>query len=178
MTMQQDSTHPTGVAADETSEGSGKVLRARERKANAALQLRLAGATWDEVAEVIGYPTAREALVATERALERELRTEESQKMMRGLAGKRLERLLRSVWTKAIDEKNPEHLNAVTKARELIAQHTKLFGLDAPTEVTLHTPAAQELEQWVAEVTKVNRPELEEADIFDAEILDDTAEGA
>lgn len=166
--MRQDSSHPTGVAPDEGDKNNDQTLiRARDRKANAALQMRLAGATWEEIAEAIGYPTARAALVATERALEKELQTEESQKAMRGIAGKRLERLLRGVWTKAINPDNPEHLAAVTKARELIGQHSKLYGLDAPTEHVVHSPSQQELEAWVSEVVVLQRPQLEEGDIFD-----------
>lgn len=170
--MKQDSTHPTGVS-DDSPNGGSNVARARERKANAAIQLRIAGASWDEVAQALGYPTARHALVATEKALERELKTEENQMAMRSLAGKRLERLLRGVWTKAIDPANPEHLVAVDRARLIIDRHAKLYGLDAPTEVVVTNPSQQELEKWVATVIGQSRPALEEADIFDAEVLGD-----
>ena len=165
--QQQDSADETGVISDD--KGGRALTRARDRKANAALQLKMAGATWEEIASTIGYPTARAALVATERALEKELRTEESQSQMRGLAGKRLERLLRSVWTKAINPDHPEHLAAVTKAREILASHSKLYGLDAPTEMVVHSPAQQELEKWVAEAVGQTVPQLEEANIFEAE---------
>lgn len=152
------------------------MARARDRKANAAVQLRIAGASWDEVAQVIGYPSARTALVAVERALEKELHTEENQKQMRRLAGQRLERLLRGVWTKAINEKHPEHLLAVDKARQIIDRHAKLYGLDAPTEFVVSSPTASELEKWVSTVINETRPALEEGDIFDAEIIDDEEE--
>lgn len=167
----QDSSDPTGVVAEHPN--GNDAIRARERKANAAIQLRVAGAEWEEIAQVLGYPTARAALVATERALERELRAEGSKDAMRSMAGKRLERLLRSVWSKAINENSPEQMVAVTKAREIIAQHTKLYGLDAPTEITVTSPSQDELEKWVAEVTRSTIPQLEEADIFDAEVLSD-----
>lgn len=170
--MQQDSTDPTGVR-DDSPKGGSEVARARDRKANAALELRKAGASWDEIAEVLGFPTARTALVAVEKALENGLRTKESQEFMRNLAGQRLDRLLRSVWKKAIEPENPEHLVAVTKARELIAQHAKLHGLDAPTEMVVHSPSAPELERWVASVVQAGAPQLEEADIFDAEVVED-----
>jgi hypothetical protein len=170
--LRQDSTDPTGIA-DDSPRGSSAVARARDRKANAAIQLRIAGADWNEIAQALGYPTARAALVATERALEKELHTEESQKAMRAMSGKRLERLLRGVWTKAIDPAHPEHLLAVDKARQLIDRHAKLYGLDAPTEFVVSNPAQQELEKWVASVISTQRPALEEADIFDAEIVED-----
>lgn len=165
---EQDPTDPTGIA-DNTPRGNGTVARARDRKAAAALQLKVAGATWDEIAEVTGFPSARHAIVAVERSLEKELKTEESQKYMRSLAGKRLERLIRSVWTKAINPEHPEHLQAVSKARDLIDRHAKLYGLDAPTEFVVSSPSAAELEKWVATVISQSAPELPEADIFDVE---------
>jgi hypothetical protein len=140
--------------------------RARERKANAAVELRLAGATWDQIALTVGYPTAREALVAVERALEKHLGEQDREKL-RDLAGFRLERLLRSVWGKAIDPDHPEHLTAATKAREIIDRHARLYGLDAPTEVVVHSPTQQEIERWVSQVVSHSLPEVEEYDIID-----------
>ena len=168
---EQDPNDPTGIS-DHTPRGNSEVARARDRKANAALQLRMAGATWEEVAESMGFPSARAAIVATERALEKELKTEESQRQMRTLAGKRLERLLRSVWTKAINPDDPDHLTAVDKARQLIDRHAKLYGLDAPTEYVVSSPAQSELERWVSTVLNETRPQLEEGDIFDVEVIE------
>lgn len=171
----QDPTDPTGVS-DDSPKGGSNVARARDRKANAALQLRIAGASWDEIAQSLGFPTPRAALVATEKALEKELHTEENQGQMRSLAGKRLERLLRGVWTKAIDPAHPEHLFAVDKARLIIDRHAKLYGLDAPTEFVVTNPAQQEIEKWVATVIGQAQPTLREADIFDAEVIEDGSE--
>lgn len=170
--LEQDPTDPTGVR-DETPRGNSEVARARDRKANAAIQMRIAGATWEEVAEVVGFPSGRHALVATEKALEKELHTEESQKAMRSMAGKRLERLLRGVWTKAIDPSHPEHLVAIDRARQLIDRHAKLYGLDAPTEYVVSSPSAAQLETWVASVVQQQRPALAEADIFDIDVVED-----
>lgn len=167
-----DSSEESGIR-DESPRGDGTVARARDRKANAALQMRIAGASWEDIAEVIGYPTPRAALVSTERALERELKTEESQKHMRSMAGKRLDRLLRGVWPKAINDDHPEHLMAVDRARLLIDRHAKLYGLDAPTEFVVTNPSQSELERWVSEVISVSSPGMQEADIFDADVLED-----
>lgn len=177
--MQQDSTDPTGVSVTRKGQGGppATAIRARERKANAALQMKMAGADWSDIAEVLGFPTARQAMVAVERSLEKGLKTESSQAMMRAMAGKRLERLLRSCWPKAIDPENPEHLIALTKAREIIDRHAKLYGLDAPTEVVVHSPSVRELEQWVAKVTASQLPQVEEYDIFEGEIVEDGDEG-
>ena len=168
----QDSSDPTGVHGETGAEVPGNsVSRARMRKANSALQMRLAGATWNEIATALGYPTARTALVATEKALERELRHTDDREKMRRLAGARLDRLLRSVWSKAIDTQSPDQLLAVSKAREVIADHRKLFGLDAPVEVVVHNPTQAELEAWVAKVSQVAIPKVPEYNIVTGEVI-------
>lgn len=167
MVIAQDSRDPTGiVGSKKAGEAGNEMTRARNRKANAAINLKLAGATWGEIAEVLGFPTARAALVATERALEKELRSQGDRDAMRRLAGQRLERLLRGVWGKATDEDHPEQLIAATKAREIIGQHSKLFGLDAPAEVIIHSPTTREIEDWVLRVVSVQTPPVDEFDIL------------
>ena len=172
MSVVQDPTDPSGIS-DPTGHGGSAVTNARHRKADAALQMRLSGAEWEDIAVVLGYPTGNHAQVAYEKAMQRQLRTPESKEELRRLARLRYERLLRGVWAKAIDPADPEHLAAVTKAREVIASITKLEGTDAPTEVSIYSPAQQEIEAWVAEQINKTVPQLEESDIFDD---DDTVE--
>lgn len=170
--MRQDSTDPTGVAA--TGGDKKAVERARDRKANAAIQMKVNGSDYDEIAEVLGFPTARAALIAIEGALEKELHDEPSRRAMRGIASRRLERLLKSVWPKATDPEHPDHLVALTKTREIVLQWSKLHGLEAPAELVMHSPAASEIESWVADMVGTTVPQLEEASIFDDE---DVVEG-
>jgi len=165
----QDSSHPTGVSGNSGKGHGSDVANARHRKASAAIQMRLAGATWEEIAIGLGYPTARQALVATERALVKQLASDEDRDKMRKIAGARLERLLRSVWPKAIDPDHPDHLLAVTKAREIVDRHAKLYGLDAPQEVIVHAPTRTELEAWVARVIAVGQPPVVEYDILEGD---------
>jgi hypothetical protein len=170
----QDSSHPTGVT--QTRKGRTRpgepvgdyAYIQRNRKADAALSLRLSGASWSDIAITLGFPTPRAALVATERALVKQL-SETDREKMRMLAGARLERLMRSVWAKAIDPDSPDQMTAVNRARELIDRHAKLFGLDAPTEIVVHSPTQSELEDWVLRMTATMVPEVEEPDIFESE---------
>jgi hypothetical protein len=179
MTISQDSTHPTGVSDDSPRGSSGAVV-ARLRKAKAALTLRRDHYTWDQIAEALGYPTGRAALVATEQALANELQTSESQEFMRKMAGDRLDRLGRSVWKKATSPEDPEHLAAVDRARLLVAQHAELFGYVAPKKSLVVNPTSRQLEEWVSAVLKAQTPTLEEADIFgdieDAVVVEDEDE--
>jgi len=172
MVQQQDSTDPTGVSSPtkQWKDPGNAAGRARNRKANAALQMRYAGATWTEIAQGLGYPTPRTAMVATEKALERELANADDREKMRRLAGARLERLIRAAWPKAIDPENPDQAVFISKAREVIADHRKLFGLDSPVEVVVHNPSQAELEAWVAKVVAFQMPEVVEYDIIAGEI--------
>lgn len=170
MVTEQDSSHPTGVVGDADKDGKD-VFRARNRKANAALRMKTLGADWDEIAESLGFPTPRAALVATEQALEKELRAEDKA-ILRKMVDRRIERLIRAAMSKAINEDSPEQLPAIGKVRELIADQRKLWGLDAPTEVAFYSPAEGEIEQWVATHVVRDIPALEEGDIFESDIVE------
>jgi|ERR1044072_7248861 hypothetical protein len=144
-----------------------------ERTAAAALRLKTAGATWEEIAEISGYKNAENAKAAIEKALVKELRDDpESKKIMRGLADLRLESLLRAVWVKAHDPEHPEQLAAVGKARELIADYRKMHGLDSPVEISVTNPTVHEIEAWVAEQSIHLVPDVQEDDIFEAEVVE------
>lgn len=172
---QQDATHPTGVRAVTGRENEKELIKARYRKARAAVQLRKMGADWEEVAQTLGYPTGRAALVATEKALEHELKTPESREFMRNLAVERLDTLLRQVMPKALDPDSPDQMVAQQRAREHIMSQAKILGLEAPTEMVVHSPTLNELEAWVAQAmaTRTDGHELEEPDIFEIEVVED-----
>lgn len=173
--IEQDSTDPTGVRAPvRTRDDPGSAAgRARNRKASAALTLALGGMGWDDIALAVGYPTARTARVAVEKALEKQLTSEEDRAKLRRLASARLDRLLRSVWTKAVNPDHPEHLAALAKARDVIADHRKLFGLDAPAEVIVHNPDQAEIEAFVARLAQPLP--VVEYDIISGEVISEEA---
>jgi len=131
------------------------------RTGAAALALRLAGAGYDEVADALGMVSAEAARVAAEQTLaHRAWQDSTGREKMRQENSARLERLLRSVWTKATNPADPEHLPAVRAARELIDRHCKLWGLDAPSEIVVHAPTQSEIESWVAGVVSERRSSL------------------
>ena len=76
----------------------------------------------------------------------------DAQARMRDYAGRRLERLLRAIWQKAIDTDSPEQMAAQQRALAIIDRHAKLFGLDAPTQHVINTPTVNEIDQWIADV--------------------------
>lgn len=169
MAIQQDSTHPAGVSGER-----GQALtHAQYRKADAALGLRQKQLSWPEIAETLGYPTPRHALIAVEKALQRGLQADESKEFMRMLAGKKLEELLYAVWDKATDTEREDQHIFVTKAREIIADHAKLLGYISPTEVSIYNPMEHEIEQLVGKFIAKGAPEMETGDIFEMEANED-----
>ena len=121
------------------------------RQGAAALALRLAGASYIEVADMLGLPSAVEARDQVEVALAaRAWQAKDQRDSLRAEDGARIERLLRSVWPKATNPDHHEHLVAVKVALSLIDRHSRLYGLDAPTEFVVHNPTQAELDQWVS----------------------------
>lgn len=170
MTLMQDKSDPTGVI-DTSERGSSAGVRARERKAHAALELKKAGESWDTIAEVLGFPTARAALVAVEKTLESGIMSPESQEFMRRLAGSRLEEWLFALRDKTRDGEHPDQLAAIAKSREVLETHMKLFGYAAPAEVAIYNPLESEVTEFVAAITRAKEggKKLIESDIFETE---------
>lgn len=139
----------------------------------AVTALRLAGATFPEIAETLGIANAAEAQTLYFRDLGQRV-SDEDRRHSRMEAKARLERLLRSTWRKATTERDPEHLAAVRVAQGIVDRLIKLEGLDAPTEVVVHAPTVAEIDAWVARVVAAQPDNLpDEPDIVDADVVAD-----
>lgn len=145
------------------------------RQGSAALGLRLAGAGYDEIAETLGFEHAWAAREAVESTLaNRALSDRDGRERLRAEEGARLLRLLRSVWAKAMNDDSPEHLPAVKVAADIIARHTRLYGLDAPSEIVVHSPTASEIDRWVAGLVSSTTEPLRqmELDVVEADVVE------
>jgi len=142
---------------DDHVDGKGPSRRARN--GNAAVALRLAGASYGEIAEALAFADAKAARSAVETTLAATA-TEHSRDQLRGEEAARLERLLRGVWAKATNPEHAEHLPAAKVALAIIDRHVRLHGLDAPTEVVVHSPTAAEIDAWVAGMTATSMKDL------------------
>lgn len=134
----------------------------------AATALRFAGASFAEIAEMLGFENATIA----RRAVERDLASQpssEDREMLRKEEAARLERLLRGVWRKATNESDPEHLPAARTALSIIDRHARLLGLDMPSELIVYSPAQREMEEWVSQVLASVAPHME---LVEAEVVD------
>jgi hypothetical protein len=143
------------------------------RNGPAAVALKLGGASFTEIAEVLDLEHADRARSLVESELASRSYDVESREILRREASARLERLLKSVWIKATSPDNPEHLPAIKVAVAVLDRHIRLNGLDAPAEVVLHTPTVAEIDQWVASLAGDSIAELEamEANVIDVHEL-------
>jgi hypothetical protein len=142
----------------------------RASRQEAAVALRIAGATYAEIARTLAYSSVTRAREAVERALASSVGDDDRERM-RFIEGRRLERLLRGLWHKATDEENDEQLAAARTALAVIDRHAKLYGLDAPTIHAVYSPTATEMEQWLSGIAaQVREGQPEEYDIIAGEI--------
>lgn len=141
--------YPPVVPLGEGEEPPDLVPEGNDNRAEAAVTYRLAGATYPEIARYAGYTSAFHARQAVEKVLAASS-TEESRDRLRGIEGRRLERLLRSTWVRATNPQDPEHLSYLRASLALIDRHVRLFGLDAPQQMVVYSPAQGEIEAWVA----------------------------
>lgn len=148
-------------------------IKDRRSRQEMAVALRIAGANYSEIARMCQYASPTLARQAVERSLAATV-GDESREQLRFLEARRLERILRGLWRKATDENNEEHLAAARTAIAVIDRHARLYGLDAPTEMVVYTPAVHEIEQWVTAMSRQVRGELpDEFDIIEGHAIDD-----
>jgi len=99
-------------------------------KERQVVELRRAGATYEECARAVGYATAQGAYVAYHRALKRTL-LDAGADEMRQVELDRLDRLQRAAWPKAM----AGEVQSIAAVIKLMERRSRLLGLDAPTKV-------------------------------------------
>lgn len=140
----------------------------------AAVALKLAGTSYSDIARVLEYSDARYARRAVEQALALTADSPDELAQLRIIQTKRYERLLASTWNKAVDPDDKEHLAYNARATALVDRISKLHGVDAPQKVNF-TPSDEYLASYVQNFLALAKSaeDAEEADIEDAEIVDD-----
>lgn len=148
----------------------------RKGRQEMAIALKVAGASYSEIAEVCEYSSAARARQSVEAGLAATV-GDEDRAQQRFLASRRLDRLLRGLWKKATDETSEEQIPASRTALAIVDRWIKLNGLDAPSEHIIYNPSQRELEAWVMHMTQqVVGSTPEERDIIEAEYTEVYAE--
>lgn len=96
------------------------------------VELRRAGATFDVIAQVVGYGSSAGAYKAFRRALDRTL-VDSGTEECRELELLRLDRLQEALWTRAVGGDIP----AIGSVLRIMDQRAKLLGLYAPLQTVV-----------------------------------------
>lgn len=124
-------------------------------KERQVVELRRAGATFDDIAKATGYATPQGAYLAYHRAMKRTL-VEAGTDEMRELELDRLDRMQRAVWGKAMQGDT----QAITTALKILDRRARYLGLDAPirqdikVDVTTKDAIDAEMEKLLAMLDK------------------------
>jgi hypothetical protein len=148
---------------------SAQVKKRSDRSALAAVKLKLAGATYAEIAQLQEYSSPAAARLAVERAIADSGDSDVDYKMMRAIASAQLDGLMKSVAARALDKNDSEHLAYVRQAVSIIDRKAKLWGLDAPVKMEVSNPSVDEFNAMVDKFVQEMGGEVEEADIFTLE---------
>lgn len=131
-----------------------------DRRALSAVIMRRRGFSYDAIAEFHDYASPRDARQAVTNAIAKS-GTDEDVKTLRAIESMRLDRLLASVWQRAIDETSPDQLAFNRRASDLIEQIAKLHGLNAPTVLAVVNPDSDRFNQIVSEIHKAQNGEVD-----------------
>lgn len=146
-------------------------LKDRKNRGIAAVALRVEGANYSQIAQVLEYPSSVAAREAVERTLANSV-GDDDREIMRSIESRRLEKVLRAVMRRAVNEDDPEQLNAAKVALMFIDRHIKLQGLDAPQVMAVYSPSATEMQEWLEQASRQIRPTTpQEAELVDGEIV-------
>lgn len=142
----------------------------------AALQLRIDGAGFADIAKVLQLASPAEARRLVDKALA-EIPTDMNEvERIRDLESRRIERILISLMKRGTNPKDPDHLAYARTALAAIKQQTDLHGAAMPTKVDItYNPSAQQLEKWVGQITAQAHAGVVEGDILDVEVIEDKA---
>lgn len=138
-------------------------------RAQRAWAARVAGATWQEAAEVSGFTETSNCIRAV-RSYFGTLPAPDRDEL-RLVWRERLEELWRQVRVDAAEQRP----GAVRAAVAVAQRAVQLDGLDAPQRVSVESPDMARIEELLARFAVVMRGDVQEADVFavDAEVVDD-----
>jgi hypothetical protein len=164
-----------------------------ERTAHAAVNMRIAAAPYEKIAEVLAYSSPSAARAAVEEQLAGMYEVEDRKSLFQ-IVSARYDTLIASLHPQAtsayvqdqddygpkIDDEgnpimvpNPNHLSYARTYADVLSRFSKLHGLDAPTQVQV-TPGGDEFNQVVAAmVDKALADAPREADLFADEFIED-----
>jgi hypothetical protein len=114
------------------SSASGKRIEAAKRRTE-AMELRIAGATYTQIAERLGCTKQRAHAIVTEEMEKLTRARTAAAEALVALESERLDRVQLGVWSRAVKG----DLDAVNALLRLMNRRAKLLGLDTPTAMNI-----------------------------------------
>lgn len=170
-------------ASDDDNDDDAVEVRSKPvRSVRAAVAMKIAGASYVEIAQTLEYRTPAAARMAVEQGLASTIEDEDDLRAVRKMSSARLEALMKSLAPNALHPKiidpldkdgrrmvaNPDHLPYAREFLRVVDRHIRLHGADAPQLIGLVNPNAEQFEQVIGALV---RGELgappEEGDIFE-----------
>jgi hypothetical protein len=186
----------TTAVPDFTEDTPSSALERRpvtRTSAAAAASMRIAGASYAEIAAALEYASAAHARAVVEKTLAGAYQVEDRETLFRVTAA-RLDGLTKAIYPKAVNDtvpatddtgrlltdaagapipqRNSEQIAYGKLLLDVLARQAKLHGLDAPTQVLIN-PQAEEFNKVVSLLARQVEDDTIEADVFDAEIVED-----
>jgi hypothetical protein len=171
-----------------TAEEQKQIEKLGKMNVRSAVSLAVAGAPYSEIARVLGYRSDAHAKAAVERALA-VAHGDQDAKALRNLANAQLDAMVRTIAPLALSTvkkaqvRNPktgeyatqtvDNDDLFTAQRQMLSildRKFKLNGIDAPTQITIVDPKAEEFSKVLELMaTQAGLQPAEEGDIFDME---------
>lgn len=129
-------------------------LAAQREREHKAVQLALAGASYESIAQECGYANKGGAWKAVHRLLARV--DEEDAERLREVEGARLDRLQAAHWPAALRG----DVKAAAICLRILERRARLFGLDAPlvADVTIRDEVDEQIRALAAELAAAAHP--------------------
>lgn len=155
-----------------------------ESTLRAATAAHLAGFTWDQIATRYEYSSAKAVQVAVESLIGRTF-TSSDLSAARNKSLARKEQILKGLYYDATHpfisdengektgERNEAHLPAVDRALRVLESIDRLLGLNAPTQIEVYRPGAEEFMETLGEIrSAMLEGQVKEGDLWDAEVVE------
>jgi hypothetical protein len=105
-----------------------------------AVELRCAGATYDQIAEALGYSNRKSAWKAVDTALKKTLK--EATDQLRQVERARYDQMLKAIWARALNG----DLQAIEIALKISDRRARLDGLEGPRRNEISGPDGKPIE--------------------------------
>lgn len=152
---------------------TGKRETPATTKGKAAGVMAVSGADFDEIAEVLNFPSARHAELAVQRALADSLDSWDKADLKKLMLG-RFESLYRGAVARSQTKGYFAREAAAKTAAGLLVEEIKFLGLAAPSEHVIHTPVDSEIKALVERLAHRQISALPmEADVIEGTVVRD-----